>query len=131
MSWFLFVFSQLRWEVTVCFVDIGKIVDHQRLNFLFIMITITYNNDTHSAVSFFLFHKICSITASTWNGNQSFVYIRCRCKIWENIMWKYLYECVMYYRGSKRENMKCYLPFEVNGSKLFPTNALSLSVLTT
>jgi hypothetical protein len=31
-----------------------------------------------------------------------------------------IYDCVMYYRGSKRENMKCYLPFEVNWSKLFP-----------
>ena len=30
------LFNGLRWEVVVCFVDIGGIVDHQRLNFLFI-----------------------------------------------------------------------------------------------
>ena len=30
-----FVFSELRWEVIVCFVDIGGIDDHYCLNFLF------------------------------------------------------------------------------------------------
>ena len=32
-----FVFNTLRWEIVVCFVDIGKIVDHHCLNFLFII----------------------------------------------------------------------------------------------
>ena len=32
-----FVFDDLRWEVIVCFVDIGGIVDHHCLNLLFIM----------------------------------------------------------------------------------------------
>ena len=31
---FLFMFSELRWEVIVCFVDIGEIDDHYCLNFL-------------------------------------------------------------------------------------------------
>jgi hypothetical protein len=30
-----FVFSELRWEVNVCFVDSGRIVDHHSLNLLF------------------------------------------------------------------------------------------------
>ena len=33
----IFVFNELRWEVIVCFVDIGGIVDHHCLNFLFII----------------------------------------------------------------------------------------------
>ena len=33
-----FVFSEGRWDVIVAFVDIGLIVDHHFLNFLFIMI---------------------------------------------------------------------------------------------
>ena len=32
---------QLRWEVIVCFVDIGGIVDHHHLSFLFITLTKT------------------------------------------------------------------------------------------
>ena len=36
MSWSFFVFSDLWWEVIVCFVDISEIVDHHYLNFLFI-----------------------------------------------------------------------------------------------
>ena len=36
-SWYFFVFSDLRQEVVVRFVDIGGIVDHHRLHFLFIM----------------------------------------------------------------------------------------------
>jgi hypothetical protein len=32
----LFVFSELRWEVIVCFVDISGIDDHYCLNFLFV-----------------------------------------------------------------------------------------------
>jgi hypothetical protein len=38
MLWCFFVFSELRWEVIVYFVDIGGIVDHHWLNFLFITI---------------------------------------------------------------------------------------------
>ena len=43
------------------------------------------------------------------------------------LSWIYRYSVVL------RENMKCYLPFQLigNWSKLFPMNALSLSVLTT
>ena len=37
MSWYFFVFSDLRQEVVVRFVDIGGIVDHHRLHFLSIM----------------------------------------------------------------------------------------------
>ena len=33
----LFVFSELRWQMIVCFVDIGGIVDHHCLDFLFII----------------------------------------------------------------------------------------------
>ena len=33
----LFVFSELRWEAHVRFVDIGGIIDHHLLNFLFIV----------------------------------------------------------------------------------------------
>jgi hypothetical protein len=33
-----FVFNGLKWEVVVYFVDIGEIVDHHWLNFLFILI---------------------------------------------------------------------------------------------
>ena len=33
----VFVFSDIRWKVIVSFVDIGGIVDHQCLNFLFII----------------------------------------------------------------------------------------------
>jgi hypothetical protein len=36
MPWSFFVSSDLWWEVIVCFVDIGEIVDHHYLNFLFI-----------------------------------------------------------------------------------------------
>ena len=28
MSWSFFMFNELKWEVIVCFVDIGRIVDH-------------------------------------------------------------------------------------------------------
>jgi hypothetical protein len=31
-----FMFTELRWELIVRFVDIGEIVDHHCLNFLFI-----------------------------------------------------------------------------------------------
>jgi hypothetical protein len=31
----LFIFSELGWEVIVCFVDIGGILDHHCLNFIF------------------------------------------------------------------------------------------------
>ena len=38
MAWsFLFVFSELRWEVIVCFVNISGMVAHHCLIFLFIM----------------------------------------------------------------------------------------------
>ena len=33
----LFVFSEIRWQMIVCFVDIGGIVDHLCLDFLFII----------------------------------------------------------------------------------------------
>ena len=36
MPWSFFVFRELRWEVIVRFVDIGGLVDHHCLNFLFI-----------------------------------------------------------------------------------------------
>ena len=36
MSWSYFIFNDLRCKVIVCFVDIGWIVDHDCLNFLFI-----------------------------------------------------------------------------------------------
>ena len=39
MSWSFLVFSVWRWEVIVCFVDIGGIVDHHCLYFVFVMIT--------------------------------------------------------------------------------------------
>ena len=42
----LFVFSELRWEVIVHFVDIDGIIDHHCLNFLFIMISIIHNDTT-------------------------------------------------------------------------------------
>jgi hypothetical protein len=35
----LFMFNVLRWEMIVCFVDIGGIVDNQCLNFIFITCT--------------------------------------------------------------------------------------------
>jgi len=38
-----FMFSVLRWEVIVRFVDIGEIVDHHCLNFLFIVSGEKYN----------------------------------------------------------------------------------------
>ena len=34
MSWDLFLFNVLRWEVVVCFVDIAGIVNHPYLNFI-------------------------------------------------------------------------------------------------
>ena len=34
-----FVFTSLKWEVVVCFVDFGGIVDHHCVNFLFILLT--------------------------------------------------------------------------------------------
>jgi hypothetical protein len=34
------MFYELRWEVIVCFVYIGGIVDHHCLNFLFIIVII-------------------------------------------------------------------------------------------
>ena len=37
MSCLFLVFSERRWKVFVCFVDIGGIVDHHCLNFLFII----------------------------------------------------------------------------------------------
>jgi hypothetical protein len=33
----LFVFSEIRWQVIVCFIDIGGTVDHHCLDFLFII----------------------------------------------------------------------------------------------
>jgi hypothetical protein len=35
MSWFFFMFIELRREMIACFVDIGGIVDHNYLNFPF------------------------------------------------------------------------------------------------
>jgi hypothetical protein len=35
MSWFVFMFNKLRWDVIIGFVDIGRIVDHYCLSFLF------------------------------------------------------------------------------------------------
>jgi hypothetical protein len=37
MSWSFIMFSQLKWEVIVGFVDIGRIVDHHYWNCLFII----------------------------------------------------------------------------------------------
>ena len=37
-AWFFFLFNDLRWEVIVCFVDIGWIVDHHCSNLIFIVI---------------------------------------------------------------------------------------------
>ena len=38
----LFVFSELRWEVVVRFVDIGGITKHHYLNFLFAILQISF-----------------------------------------------------------------------------------------
>jgi hypothetical protein len=40
MVFFFWVFSELTWEVIVRFVDIGGIVDHYCLNFLFIILKV-------------------------------------------------------------------------------------------
>jgi hypothetical protein len=48
----LFLFNDLRWEVAVRFVDIGRNVDHHCLNFLFIIIDFEicyYFMNTHSS----------------------------------------------------------------------------------
>jgi hypothetical protein len=39
------MFNDLRWEVIVAFVDIGGIVDHHCLNFLFIIKNTHYYNN--------------------------------------------------------------------------------------
>ena len=49
----LIMFNELRWELIVCFVDIGGIVDHH-LNFIFIM----YIYHMVIDYSFFLWHDI-------------------------------------------------------------------------
>ena len=36
-----FKFNEFSWEVIVCFVDTGKIVDHHCLNFLFMKVKLT------------------------------------------------------------------------------------------
>ena len=60
MLWCFFMFNDLRWEVIVHFVDIGGIVDHDFLNFLFI---ITLNNLTY----FIIFHCDLSFLFSDFN----------------------------------------------------------------
>jgi hypothetical protein len=39
------MFNYLRLEVIVCFVDIGRIVDNQCLNFLFIIDTLGFTTE--------------------------------------------------------------------------------------
>jgi hypothetical protein len=40
-----FEFMELRWEVVVCFVDIGEIVDYYYVNFLFKIPSYLFHND--------------------------------------------------------------------------------------
>ena len=37
VTWTVFMFNELKWEMIVLFVDIDRIVDYHCLNFLFIM----------------------------------------------------------------------------------------------
>jgi hypothetical protein len=60
---FFIMFNELRWEVVVCFVDIGGIVVHISLNFLFIIHGrdgSTLYNILGVAIKFFL-NKYCYI----------------------------------------------------------------------
>ena len=52
-----FVFIELKWEVVVRFVDIGGIIDHHYLHFLFIIRTQNYNREVFSS-----FFKITLLT---------------------------------------------------------------------
>ena len=45
MLWFFFVFSDLRWEVIVYYIDKGGIVDHHCLNFLLMITYSEIKND--------------------------------------------------------------------------------------
>jgi hypothetical protein len=52
----IFVFSQLRWEVIVCFVDIGGFIDHHCLELLFVFFLFFFCGideiDDHHCLSF-------------------------------------------------------------------------------
>ena len=48
-------FAQLRWEVIVCFVDIGEIEVHYCLTFLFIIILKSNNNTSMIVLAYYIY----------------------------------------------------------------------------
>jgi hypothetical protein len=83
---FLFVFSEIRWEVIVCFVDIGGTDDYHCLNFLvcvqWVVINSTNINKSNNHLSSYLTeHKRESLDS---NGHQIHQYQQS--KRWEVIV---------------------------------------------
>jgi hypothetical protein len=53
---FFFMFNDLRWQVIVCFVDIGGIVGHHIWNFAFIIVCIVTWKQTFGIVDHHCLH---------------------------------------------------------------------------
>jgi hypothetical protein len=79
----LFVFSELRWQMIVCFVDIGGIVDHLCLDFVFI-IEIVFRTEIN-------FHH----THIFWIGNK-YIFIGLNIKIKKEILFLSVHTAVFF-----------------------------------